>query len=104
MGSFDEYLGYFLTDCRNNALEELRHDKRYTEKKQAQADILSKLEAIISDEAKALLEDYTLSVAVVNGIEFDRVMLCGLSTLNELRKRFDASTPEYEAFAEEYLT
>ena len=29
MESFNEYLGYFLTDCRNNALEELHSNERF---------------------------------------------------------------------------
>jgi hypothetical protein len=103
MDSFNEYLGYFLTECRNNALEELRSDKRYIEKKQAQADIRSKLEAIISPEAKALLEDYDISALTINGLEFNRVMLCGLSLTAEVCKRFDISTPQYKAFADGYL-
>jgi hypothetical protein len=104
MDSFDEYLGYFLTDCINNALDELRSNARYTEMKQKQTDIISKLEAIISPEARALLDEYSMSVDAINGLEFNRVMLCGLTTAAELRKRFDASTPEYKTFAEEYLT
>ena len=103
MDSFNEYLGYFLTECRNNSLEELRSDKRYIEKKQSQADMRSKLEAIISHEAKTLLEDYDVSTLTVNGLEFNRVMLCGLSLTAEICKRFDISAPEHKAFADDYL-
>ena len=103
MESLNEYLGSLLTNCRNNALEELRYNKRYAERKQAQTDIRAKLESLISPEASALLEDYAEAGVHLQGIEFNRVMLCGLTTLNELQKRFDASATEYKEFAEEYV-
>jgi len=104
MESFNEYLGSFLTDCRNNALEELRSNKRYTEKKQAQADLRSKLEAAISPDAVSLLEEYAETGVHIQGMEYNRVILCGLTTMSEVHKRLDTSTPEYKVFAEEYLT
>ena len=103
MDSFNEYLGYMLTDCRNNALEELRSHKRYAELKQVQDGIRAKLEATITPEAQTLLEDYTQAVVTLQGLEFNKVLLCGLTAPAEIRKRFDASTPEYAAFADEYL-
>jgi hypothetical protein len=104
MESFNENLGNLLSGCRDDVLEELRSNKRYMERKQAQSDIRSKLEAIISTEAQTLLEEYAVSVITLNGIEFNRVMLCGLTMTAALRKRFDVSAPEYTAFAEEYLS
>ena len=104
MNTFNEYLSYFLTDCRNNALEELRFDKHYAERKQTQAAIRSKLEALISSEAVKLLEEYSEAGVVLQGIEYNRVILCGLTTMSEIQKRLDVSTPEYKAFAEEYLS
>jgi hypothetical protein len=61
MGSFDEYLGYFLTDCRNNALEELRHDKRYTELKLEKLPTMKSLQqeyATLSAEKKKCYSEY----------------------------------------------
>ena len=104
MDSFNEYLGYFLTDCRNNALEELKTDERYIKRKQNQADIRAKLEALISPEAAAVLEEYATAGVMLQGMEYDKVILCGLTAMGEVRKRLDTSTPEYKAFAEEYIT
>ena len=103
MESFNENLGNFLTGCRDNALEELRTDKRYTERKAAQASLRTKLEAVISAEAKELFEEYAVSAITLNGMEFNRMILLGLSLPAELQKCFNASTPEYMAFADEYL-
>jgi len=103
MESFNENLGSFLTGCRDNALEELRTDKRYTERKQAQTSLRSKLEAIINTEAKELLEEYAVSAITLNGMEFNRMILLGLSLPAELQKCFNASTPDYKKFADDYL-
>ena len=103
MESFNEYLGCLLSNCRDDALEELRSDKRYAERKQAQADLRTRLEAVISPEANALLEEYALAAVTLHVMEYNRVLLCGLTAQEEIRKRFDASTPEYRAFIGEYL-
>jgi len=51
-----------------------------------------------------LLEEYSEAGVVLQGIEYNRVILCGLTTMSEIQKRLDVSTPEYKAFAEEYLS
>jgi plasmid replication initiation protein len=104
MDSFNEYLGYFLTDCRNNALEELRYNKRYIELKQAWDELRAKLETLISPEAVSLLEEYAIAGLRVNGMEYDRVLLCGMTVLTEIQKRLDIYTPEYKALMDEYLS
>jgi hypothetical protein len=104
MGLFNENFANLLTGYRDDALEKLRSDKRYIERKRAQNDLRAKLEAIIGDEAKELLEEYAVSGVILNGIEFNGMMLCGMSLAAELQKHFDASTPEYKAFADEFLS
>ena len=103
MESFNEYLGNLLTDCRNNALEELRSNERYAERKKIQADLRAKLEALISPEATDLLEEYAEAGVHLNGFEYNAVIVCGLTAQSEIQKRFDASTPEYRAFLREYI-
>jgi len=102
MSSFNENLGNFLTECRNNALEGLNADKRYAERKQAQDEILSKL-AALSPEAAALLEDYAEAAVAVQSMEYGAIMLCGLSVTSDICRRFDVSASEHKAFADEYL-
>jgi hypothetical protein len=103
MESFNEYLGSLLVNCRDNALEELRSDQRYIKLKKAQDDLRAKLESIISPEAQTLLEEFLEAAVSVHGMGYNRVLLCGLTASAELQKRFDAYTPEYKAFADEFL-
>jgi len=103
MDTFSEYFGYFITNCRDNALEELRSNQNYNDLKMTQDDLRTKLEAIISPEAQAVLESFWESAVAVKAMECNRTLLCGLTTSAEIQKRFDASTDEYKAFSKEYL-
>ena len=103
MESYNEYLGYFITYCRDNALEELRSNQRYNELRQEEKGLRSELEAIISPKAQELLESFFEATVAVKSMECNRTLLCGLTVQAEIRKRFDASTDEYRAFEAEYL-
>ena len=103
MESFGEYFGYLITHCRDNALEELRSNKAYTELKDIQDDLRTQLEAAVSPETQALLEKFAEAVVAVKSMEVNKALLCGLTVSAEIRKRYDASTPEYKAFEQEYL-
>jgi len=67
------------------------------------ADLRSKLETIISHEAQIFLEEYAEATVMLQGMEYNRVLLCGLALSSELRKYFDSSTVEYKAFVKEFL-
>jgi len=103
MDMFSEYFGYFITNCRDNALEELRSNKGYNELKSKQDGLRTELEAVISPEAQAVLDKFFEAAVAVKAMECNRTLLCGLTTSVEIHKRFDASTDEYKAFAKEYL-
>lgn len=103
MASFNENLGNFLTECRNNAMEELKSNARYSEWKSKQRDLRSRLESIISAEAVQLLEEYAETTYAVQGMEFNKIHLCGLTALSDIRRLLDTASPEYPVFAEEYL-
>ena len=103
MDTFSEYFGYFITNCRDNALEELRSNKGYNELKSAQDDLRTELETVISPEAQEMLDKFLETAVAVKAMECNRTLLCGLTTSVEIHKRFDASTDEYKAFAKEYL-
>lgn len=103
IASFDKNLGNFLTECRNNALEELKSDSRYADWKHKQSELRSKLEAVISAEAVKLFEEYSETSGAVQSMEFNKVFLCGLTTHADIRRRFDAASAEYPVFAKEYL-
>ena len=83
-----------MTECRNNALETLDSDKHYAERKQSQADIRAKL-AALSPSAEA--------AGAVQSMEYSAILLCGLTVQSDIGRRFDAATPEYKAFAENYV-
>jgi len=103
MASFNENLGAFLTECRNNALVELKSNERYADWKRKQSELRSGLESVISAEAVQLLEDYLEAGLTVQGMEMNKALLCGLTVQSDIRWRFDASSAEYPAFEEEYL-
>ena len=103
MASFNENLGAFLTECRNNALVELKSNERYADWKRKQSELRSGLEAAISAEAAQLLEDYLEVGLTVQGMEINKALLCGLTIQSDIRRRFDTSSDEYLEFTEEYL-
>ena len=103
MESFNEYLGYLITNCRDNAIEALRTNKNYAELKKKHDDLRTELEAIISPEAQAVLDKYSETGVSVKAMECNKALLCGLTAQAEMQKRFDASTDEYKAFEGEYL-
>jgi len=103
MPSFNENLDNFLTECRENAVRELGSSKSYTDWKTTQTDLRSRLEALISPEARKILDEYVEAVTDVQRMEAGRILLCGLTLPAEIQKRFDTSTAEHKVFAEEYL-
>lgn len=103
MASFSENLDMFLTECRNNALEELKTDEHYSEWKRKQTELRSRLVSSIGAEAAQLFEEYSDAALSVQGIEMNNVMLCGLTVLSDIRQRFDSEAAEYPAFAEKFL-
>lgn len=103
MASFNENLDAFLTECRNNALEELKTDEKYAEWKRKQTELRSRLESAFDAETAKLFEEYSDATLSVQGIELNKVMLCGLTVLSDIRRRFDAASAEYPAFAENFL-
>ena len=103
MESYNEKFGFLITHCRDNALEELRSNKRYIKLKGEENDLRIRLEAIISPEAAALLEEYAVAGVSVKAMECNRTFLSGMTVRLEILKRFDASTDEYKEFEDEYL-
>ena len=103
MESYSEYFGYLITHCRDNALEELRSNQRYMKLREEEKNAVAGLTAIISPEAQTVFEKYLETSVAVKAMECNRTLLCGLTAQVEMRKRFDASTPEYKEFSDEYL-
>jgi hypothetical protein len=103
METFNEYFGYLITHCRDNALEELRSNNNYIELKKSYDDLRVKLEAVISPEARTVFEKFLENAVSVKAMECNRTLLCGLTLSAEIHKRFDIATPEHKAFSDEYL-
>ena len=92
-----------LNECRNDALSKLRSNERYIERKKAQEELLSQLEAMLSPEAAKLLEEYTEAAFAVQNMESNIIFLRGLVMRSDINKLFDASTPEYTELVKQYL-
>ena len=101
MTSFNQNLGNFLTECRNDVLEQLKTDPRYSDWRRKRTAIRSQIEQKIGFE---LLEEYLEVVSVIHGIELNSALLCGLTTYFEIGKRFDSSSPEYREFTKEFVS
>ena len=101
--SFNKNLDGFLTGCRESALEELKSNGEYAGWKSTQTNLRSELDTLISPEARRVLEAYLESVTDVQRLEYNTILLCGLTVSAELHRRFDPSTDEYKAFEAEYL-
>ena len=102
--SFNENLDSFLTGCRENAVMELQTNDYYTRLKNNQKDLFSQLEELISPDVQKVLDTYVEATTDVQRLEYNTILLCGLTVSAELHKRFDPSTDEYKAFAGKYLT
>lgn len=103
METFNEYFSSLITNCRDNALEELRSNKNYIGLKKAQDDLRAKLEAAISAEAIKIFEKFLEAAVSVKAMECNKTLLCGLTFSTEIKRLYDASTAEYKAFENEYL-
>ena len=103
MSSFNHNLDLFLIGCRETAFAELKNNEQYSELKNSQNALRSELEALMTDEAKKILFAYFEKTSDILSMEANNIMLCGLTLMSEMQKRFDTSTPEYKAFAEQYL-
>jgi len=103
MKCFNEDLITFLTERRNNALNDLYENERYKERAAEQKDLRSELETIISPEAKAVLDKLIDALDSTANMERNRLLLLGMTMQTDLLKRFDANTPEYNTFAEEFI-
>jgi hypothetical protein len=103
MQAFDENLCMFLKSCQNDALESLKSNRRYNERKKIQNERRAKLEAAITTEAISLLEEYDEAVISVYAMEDNMALIRGFTLQSELHKRFDMSAPECQSFTEEYL-
>ena len=84
-------------------MAELNLNSEYEGWKSKQADLRSQLETLITPEAQKILDAYVETTTDVQRLEANKILLCGLTVSTELHKRFDSSTMEYKAFAEEYL-
>jgi len=104
MQSFDNSLSSFLVECRENALDELKQDERYVERTIKRDELLTQIEAHLTPEGKALFEDYRDIVTAVMSLEYNRTLVCGLTTPNSILKRFDSSSPEFKGFLDTFLT
>ena len=102
MDSFNESFGGFLTECRNNALEELNWARDYRELMTRQALLRSKLEGKLSEDGKAIFQEYMEVSNVMRGMEYNKVFLCGMVTPVKIGRRFDPSTQEYRDFIGEF--
>ena len=103
MQSFDDSLSAFLVDCRESALNELKQDKRYQERSIKQEDLLAQIKTLLTPEGNMLFEEYRENATALLSLEYNRTLLCGLTTQNDLLKRFDSNSPEHQAFVTKFL-
>jgi hypothetical protein len=100
--TFYESFSNFLTDCRENALDELKSDTRYIGFVKRREELQSKLMSIISTEARDVLEEYHEETPNILSMEYNAILLRGLTIGADVNKLFDASTPEYREFSSRY--
>ncbi len=103
MNNLNENLGAFLRECNNDASSSLYSDERYVEWKNKRDGLLLELESLISPEAAELLTRYTEALTVINGMDSNITLICGLTLMGEVRRIFDVSTPEYKEFTKAFV-
>ena len=100
MATFNENLGNFMTECRNNALEELKANPRYINWQEQRRKLRSILVEKVGPE---LVDEYMEVMGAVVGMELSKVMLCGASTYHAVIRRFDSTTSEYRDFEADFV-
>ncbi len=103
MASFNENLDIFLTECRDDALDELNSNESYLEWKKRRLELRGELEVLIAPDTQSILEKYDEITAAIESYHMNTAYLRGLTMFSDIRKRFDSATLEYKAFADEFM-
>jgi len=103
MQLFNNSLSTFLIECRESALDELKQDERYGEWTRKRGEIVTQIEALLTPEGITLFEEYQEIMTAVMSLEYNRTLVCGLTTQNSILKRFDSSSPEFSSFLATFL-
>ena len=103
MQPFDDSLTTFLIDCRESALDELSSNEQYSDLTARQSILIARIESLLSQEGKDIFEQYREVTEAIKSRVSNQTLLCGLTTQNNILKRFDCSTPEYRSFANTLL-
>lgn len=97
------YFIYLITNCKNNAFEELHSNMNQSGVKKEQDDLRTNLENAINDEAQGILEKFLEAAVFVKAMECSKTFLCGLTISAEMQKRFrhylSHETPEPQRIA-----
>ena len=103
MAMFNENLCNFLTECRNNALDELKTNNQYVEQKKKQSKLFLQLKLIINPETKEIFEEYLEVTSALQSMELNKALLCGLTIQSDIGLHLNTSTLEYQNFLKEYI-
>ena len=104
MSQFNEGLSTFLVECREGALEELKSDTRYADLKTKQADLYTKLEQSLSNEALTIMEEYKEVWGAILSMEYNKTLITGLTIPTSIKRLFDSASAEHAMFASEFIS
>lgn len=106
MSGFIESLSNFLTDRRNNILEEVCRGKSYSDLKNEILLLSERLQAIATPELHSVIIDFLDDFTAISSFETKYCYLCGLrdgSKLDSELNRADKTEPDVLATHHEYL-
>lgn len=101
--NFDNPVVSLITEWKNKALAELNSFQRYVNllrKKRILEDSLNKL---FDDETRKIFNDYLEIMNEMNGIEFENLIINGITYYLDMNKCFDSSTSEHKQLLKDCL-
>lgn len=88
MVDFQQRLCDFLTECKNDALLELKENKTYAAWKEKSADLYGSLIMLMTPECLEAFKLYQEAMSATSGIESDYCYMCGTRDYLRIGKQF----------------
>lgn len=110
MSNFVDNLSHFLSDCRNDILQEACDNDDYVDLKNKATEMSERLQNSVPSEYRTLLNDFLDALAAIGSMEDSYCYLCGLrdsnkpeSQYNPLAKDTPSELAAYKPYADSEL-
>lgn len=100
MADFQERLCDFLSECKNDALQELNGNAAYIEWRKKLAALNSSIATLMPPDCLEAFKQYQETVSAISGLESDYCYVCGIRDYLRIGRQFDIPHgAEWDSFA-----